>query len=109
MKTAKWILSDIAALAIGGLIGAGIALLMAPQSGRATRAMLSSQGIMLREKAAEEAIVARSRVKHKLNGLAAGARIRASELGDRVQTAVDHQQAAVKKAISITPVRVNGR
>jgi gas vesicle protein len=108
MKTAKWIASDIAALVIGGLIGAGIALLMAPQSGRATRAMLSSQGIMLREKANEEAVVTRSRVKNKLNGLAAGARIRAAELGDRVQTAVDQQQVAVKKALSATPLRVNG-
>jgi len=109
MKKVSWILSDIAALIIGGLVGAGIALLMAPQSGRATRAMLYSRGVSLRDKANEEVVVARSRVKNEINGLAAGARIRAAEIGDRLQTAVDHQQVALKKALNATPVHINGR
>lgn len=108
MKTVGWVLTDIAALAIGGLIGAGTALLIAPQSGRATRAMLYSQGVILREKAAEEAVVARSRVRAELNNLAGGARIRATELGDRLKVAVEHEPT-VKKVVSAIPLHSNGR
>jgi gas vesicle protein len=108
MKTVGWILSDIAALAIGGLVGAGIALLVAPQSGRATRAILYSQGVALREKAAEEVVVTRSRIRNELNGLASGARIRATELGDQLQKVVEHPQATLNKVVSAIPVRSNG-
>ncbi len=109
MRKVAWILSDIGALIIGGLIGAGIALLMAPQSGRATRAMLYSRGVQLRDKANEEVVVARSRVKNELNDLASEARIRAGKIGESLQTAVDHQQVALKKALSATPLHINGR
>jgi gas vesicle protein len=108
MKTAGWILSNIAALVFGGLIGAGIALLVAPQSGRATRARLYSEGVSLREKAAEEVVVTRSHLKNGLNGLASGARIRATEIGDRLQEVVDHPQVALNKVISAVPIHANG-
>ena len=108
MKTVGWVLTNVAALAIGGLIGAGTALLVAPQSGRATRAMLRTQGVMLREKAAEEAIVARSRVKAELNSLTSEAHIRAIELGDRLKEAVEHEPT-VKKVVGAIPLRTNGR
>ncbi len=106
--TVGWLISDVAALAIGGLIGAGIALLVAPQSGRATRAMLYSQGVALKEKAAEEVVVTRSRLKNEINGLASGARIRATEIGDRLQEVVEHPQATINKVVSSIPVRANG-
>jgi gas vesicle protein len=108
MKTVGWILSDIAALAIGGLVGAGIALLVAPQSGRATRAMLYSQGVALKEKAAEEVVVTRSRIRNELNGLASEARIRATEFGDQFQKVVEHPQATLNKVVSAIPIRSNG-
>jgi gas vesicle protein len=108
MKSLGWILSDVAALAIGGLIGAGVALLVAPQSGRATRAMLYSRGVALRERATEEVVVNRSRIKHGLNGLASDARIRATQIGDRLQDVVDHPQAALSKVMEAVPTRANG-
>jgi gas vesicle protein len=108
MKTISWILSHGTALAIGGLIGAGIALLVAPQSGRATRARLYSEGVALREKAAEELVVTQSRIKNQVNGLASGARIRATELGDQLQKVVEHPQAALNKVISAVPAGSNG-
>ncbi len=40
-----------AGLIIGGLIGAGIALLFAPQSGEETRAFLKEKALELKEKA----------------------------------------------------------
>ena len=47
--------SFLAGFVIGGLIGAGVALLMAPQSGEETRALISDKSIELRDRAAETA------------------------------------------------------
>ena len=40
---------------IGGLIGAGVALFLAPQSGEETRAMIADKSIELRDRAMETA------------------------------------------------------
>jgi gas vesicle protein len=47
--------SFLAGFVIGGLIGAGVALLMAPQSGEETRALIADKSIELRDRAAETA------------------------------------------------------
>ena len=47
--------SFLAGFIIGGLIGAGAALLMAPQSGEETRAYIKDKSIELRDQAAEAA------------------------------------------------------
>ena len=47
--------SFLAGFVIGGLIGAGVALLMAPQSGEETRAVIGEKSIELRDRAAETA------------------------------------------------------
>lgn len=49
---------------IGGMVGAVAALLMAPQSGERTRAMIRDKGIELREKAMET----RERAEESLRG-----------------------------------------
>jgi gas vesicle protein len=46
-------MSVISAFVIGGLIGAGVALLMAPQSGHETRSMLRNRGEEIRDKASD--------------------------------------------------------
>ncbi len=43
----------LTAFAIGAVVGAGIALLYAPRSGRETRAMLAQKGHVLKDKAEE--------------------------------------------------------
>jgi gas vesicle protein len=48
-------ISVITAFIIGGLIGAGVALLMAPQSGHETRSMLKNRGEEIRDRATEMA------------------------------------------------------
>jgi len=108
MKTLRWIMTDLVMLVLGGLIGAGIALLVAPQSGRATRAQLYSRGVALRDKASEEVVVTRSRLNNQFNDLASGARIRATKIGGRVRQAVDHPQTALNKAVAGMPGRTNG-
>ena len=47
--------SFLAGFVIGGLIGAGVALLMAPQSGEETRALIADKSIELRDRASETA------------------------------------------------------
>jgi gas vesicle protein len=108
MKTIGSILLNLMIFAVGGLVGAGIALLVAPTSGRATRARLYSEGVALRERAAEEVVVTRSHLKKDLNGLTSGARIRATKIGDRLQEVVDHPQATLRNVMGATPTRVNG-
>ncbi len=48
-------ISVIAALAIGTLVGAGIALLVAPQAGKKTRKLLQKKGMELMDMAASSA------------------------------------------------------
>jgi gas vesicle protein len=49
----KFLLTLLAGLLIGGLAGAGAMLLVAPQSGKRTRAKIQRQGVELREQATD--------------------------------------------------------
>jgi len=52
-----WLLGG--GIVIGGLVGGGVALLAAPQSGTETRAVLRNKGLELRDKVVSEASVTR--------------------------------------------------
>jgi gas vesicle protein len=66
----------LAGFVIGGLVGAAVALLLAPQSGTETRGIIRERSIELKDKAAEKAFEARSKAEE----LAAEARSKAEEL-----------------------------
>ncbi len=66
----------LAGFVIGGLAGAAVALLMAPQSGEETRTIIHDRSIELKDKAVERAEEARA----KAEAAAAEARTRADEL-----------------------------
>ena len=68
--------SFLAGFLIGGLIGAGVALLMAPQSGEETREMIRDKSIELRDRAYETAEQARDRAEQ----MAQQARERVAEI-----------------------------
>lgn len=55
-----------AGLIIGGLVGAAVALLMAPQSGEETRVMIRDKSIELKDKAVETGQEARVRAEKAL-------------------------------------------
>ena len=74
----------LAGVIIGGLIGAAVGLLLAPQPGDETRAQLREKGIELRERVAE---------------LSEEARKKAEELHEEGRTAIEEQTARVKEAI----------
>ncbi len=68
--------SFLAGFVIGGLIGAGVALLLAPQSGEETRDFIKDKSIELRDRAYETADEARVKAEQ----LAQQARDRAAEI-----------------------------
>jgi len=68
--------SFLAGFVIGGLIGAGVALLLAPQSGEETRGYIKDKSIELRDRAYETAEDARVKAEQ----LAQQARDRAAEI-----------------------------
>ena len=71
----------LAGFVIGGMVGAAVALLLAPQSGEETRTIIHDRSIELKDKAAEKAETARI----KAEAAAAEARARADELAKLTQ------------------------
>jgi gas vesicle protein len=61
----------LVSFAVGALLGAGLALLFAPRSGKETREMLADKGRHLRDKAREASDDVRTYVEDKKAGLAA--------------------------------------
>ena len=77
---------------VGGLTGAVVALLFAPQSGEETRALIKDKSIELRDKAqvsAEEALARAEQLaadaRHRADELTKEARARATELAHEVR------------------------
>jgi gas vesicle protein len=78
---------------VGGLTGAVVALLFAPQSGEETRALIKDKSIELRDKAqvtAEEALA-------RAEKLAADARLRAEELAKEARTRAEELAKEVRE------------
>lgn len=80
---------------IGGLIGAAVALLMAPQSGEETRTLIRDKGIELRDQVESTADEARVRAEK----LAQEARSRAENLQQRGQVILDEQKTRLEDAV----------
>jgi gas vesicle protein len=75
---------------VGGLTGAVVALLFAPQSGEETRAHIKEKSIELRDKAAEQA----ERVASKAEKLAEDAKLRGKEAIEEVKKVVAKKKPA---------------
>jgi gas vesicle protein len=73
---------------IGGLTGAAVSLLMAPQTGEETREYLRERAIELREKASETAQTTYEQVEHTADEV----RNRAGEIADRARTGAEDIQ-----------------
>lgn len=89
-------------LVIGGLVGAAVALMLAPQSGEETRAQIRQRSIELRDQAYEAADDARRRAEEaavearsRAEKLAAEARARADELQERGKTTIAEQREKI--------------
>jgi gas vesicle protein len=78
------ILSFLVGLVVGGLIGAAVALLYAPQSGEETREAIRTRSIELREQATEQATQLREAAMQRIESLQA----EVSELQNKLQEGV---------------------
>lgn len=90
----------VAGLVIGGLAGAGVALLLAPQSGKETRTQIQQKTMELRDRTAVTMDEAISQVKTKTQQLTEDVREKAGELQHRGQDILvkqlDHVSAAAE-------------
>jgi gas vesicle protein len=80
---------------IGGLIGAAVALLFAPQSGEETRAMIRDKSIEIKDKVEQTAADARTKAEE----LAKDAKAKAEELQRRGQVILEEQRTRIEQAI----------
>jgi gas vesicle protein len=78
---------------IGALIGAGIALLMAPKSGQETRHMIRERGVELKDRAAETVGDTTSRASQAIDDLKSQAKEGISAVKHRGQEMVDERSA----------------
>jgi len=81
-----------AGLLIGGLAGAVAMLLLAPQSGKRTRAKIQQKSIELREQTTEAVEDALKQTRTKGRQIRAGVREKADELQQRGQAVLDEQK-----------------
>ncbi|HUF38935.1 MAG TPA: YtxH domain-containing protein [Anaerolineales bacterium] len=80
---------------VGGLVGAAVALLMAPQSGEETRTVIKEKGIELRDMAAEKA----EEVRTMAGEVADSAKSKAADLQKRGQVVLEEQKEKLSSAL----------
>lgn len=92
---------------IGGLTGAVVSLLFAPQSGEETRALIRDKSIELRDRAADSAEEALARAeaaaaeaRTRAEELAKEARMRADELAKEMRARGEEAVEAVRKPLT---------
>jgi gas vesicle protein len=91
---------------VGGITGAAVALLFAPQSGTETRAMIKEKAIELKDKTTEgveeayaKAEQAAREARMRADELSKVARVRATELGRKGQVLLEEQKAIVSGTV----------
>jgi gas vesicle protein len=92
-KTGNNTISIISAFALGGLIGAAVALLMAPQSGEETRTMLRERGMEITDKAHDTAEETRRRAERTMDDLAERTKQRTEEIQQHGHEAIDRTRS----------------
>ena len=101
------VISVVLPYLVGALVGAGIALLMAPKSGYETRGLLLSKGNEIKDKAVDTVDDTRTRASRAIGDLASQTKENISSIRNRGQEAVDEgvsrvgdKMASVRHAIS---------
>jgi gas vesicle protein len=84
-----------AGLIVGGLVGAAVALLLAPQSGEETRTMIHDKSIELKDRAVEYGADARARAAAALED----ARVRADQALEEVRYRTDELARVTREKV----------
>jgi gas vesicle protein len=87
-----------AGMLIGGLVGAGAMLLLAPQSGERTREQIQERSIELRDETSDVMDAAMAKAWLAKNRIARNARRKTNELIHQGQALVNEQAERVSKA-----------
>lgn len=82
----------LAGVVIGGLAGAGAMLLLAPQSGKRTRAKIQEKSSELREQASDAVEGAATQIRVKSRQLSADISDKAEEIQERGQAMINEQK-----------------
>jgi gas vesicle protein len=82
----------LAGLLVGGLVGAGMMLLLAPQSGKRTRANIQQKSIELRDQMTKTAHTASTQIRKKARQVTDDVQEQAGDLQQRGQDAIDEQR-----------------
>lgn len=82
----------LAGLLIGGLLGAGAMLLLAPQSGKRTRARIQRRSMELRDQASETIEGAMAQTQAKAHQITSDVRGQAAELQQRGKGLLEEQK-----------------
>ena len=100
--------SFLAGMLLGGLAGAGAALLLAPQSGEKTRAQIEQKSMELRDQTTEavEDAVAQTRVKARQ--VTTDVRTQVEALQQRGQAVFDEQKARMSATLKAGKQALSG-
>jgi gas vesicle protein len=85
-----------AGLIVGGLVGAAVALLLAPQSGEETRTLIRDKSIEIKDRAVEYGQDARARAAAALDD----ARVRADQAIEEVRYRTDELARVTREKVS---------
>jgi gas vesicle protein len=98
----------LAGLVFGGLAGAGAMLLLAPHSGRRTRADIRLRSVELRNQATEKVENATDQVRTTARHIQADVKKEARRLEHRGQEVLDEQAERVATAVADVKTAVQG-
>lgn len=98
-----------AGLLVGGLAGAGTMLLLAPQSGKRTRAKIQQKSIELREQTTDAVEDALAQTRAKARQINAGVHKQAEALGQRGQDVIDGQKEHWSSLVKAGKAAIQGQ
>jgi gas vesicle protein len=88
-----------AGILLGGLAGAGTMLLLAPQSGKRTRAQIQQRGTELKDQATDAVDEAVLQTRHQVRRIRAGTRRNMGRLQHRARLVLEEQTARVADVV----------
>ncbi len=98
----------LAGLLMGGLVGAGAMLLVAPHSGEETRAVIREEGVEVRDRTAKNVEGAVAQVRGKARQITAGVREKAEELQQDGQEMLDEQRERASTVVKAAKEAIQG-
>jgi gas vesicle protein len=98
-NNARNIWGFLAGLLVGGLAGAGAMLLLAPQSGKETRAQIRQKSIELRDQTVKTVEDTVAQARGKAHQITDDVREQAGELEQRGQNMLDEQRGHLSKTL----------